>query len=75
MFAPRSRCRVIAQLDVEVYMMDMSSLASIRTETAKFLAAYDGPIDILINNAGVGCAFVLAFIARIFFTYRAAESQ
>jgi len=35
-------------------MMDMSSLTSIRTETAKFLAAYDGPIDILINNAGVG---------------------
>jgi short-subunit dehydrogenase len=66
---------VILQVDVEVYMMDMSSLTSIRTETAKFLAAYDGPIDILINNAGVGCAFFLTFTAHIFLTFRAAESH
>ena len=39
------------------YYFDMSSLNSIRTFVADFLQKNKEPIDILINNAGVACAF------------------
>ncbi len=44
--------RTVPGADLEVLLLDLASLASIRSAAAAFLSAYDR-LDILINNAGV----------------------